>query len=176
MITLVYGQIGTGKSSLAVNLAHGRVEEQAFPARPRLLWIDALGELPGARPVHDHEAARAVSWTSPDLDVLWTAPPWWELFAALSDCSIVIDEADMYWPGSVIRDPALRSLLARCRHYGLDLLCITQRPSQTPPLVRSLAGEVYCLSLSILEDRQYVYRSWGLEPPRKPFRWVRWKA
>lgn len=169
MITLVFGLPGSGKSTLLRTFM-----------KPPYVVVDQLGEMPGRWLVSSLAHARRIDWTARDNRVVWTAPPHWEFFASLRGYTLILDEADMLWPNPSQLQPGrpgglhpCAALLARHRHFDIHIVAATQRPKQTPPLARDLAGEVYCFAMSG-EAGVYMKRYWNIVPPRVPFRWRRW--
>lgn len=171
MITLVFGLPGSGKSTLARSLL-----------RPPYVAVDRLGEMPGRWLVRSYPRdALLINWREPDQRAVWVDRPAWSFFSTLRGYTLLLDEADLLWPSPSMLQPGrpegvhpCADLVARHRHYGVRILASTQRPMQTPPLVRDLAGEVYCFALAS-EAAAYVRKYWGLEPPKAPYQWVRWR-
>ncbi len=171
MISLVFGLPGNGKSTYLRSI---------LADTEKYIVVDGMGELPAKWHIAQFpEHAKKLDWSTP-IQAIWTAPPNWAFWKTLKGYTIVIDEADMYWPNTSELQPSngvhpCSDFIARHRHYGLNIICATQRPIQTPPLVRDLAGEIVCFQLSS-EAGAYVKKYWGIEPPTEKYKWVRWRS
>lgn len=166
MIGLIFGRIGAGKTTLVRHL---------IGKRRRILYVDPFPTPAGVRAVYNWDDVAAIDWNAPDLIVHWAFEVDWEFFCGLANFLVIMDEADSYWSGSQIWGYE-RQFFTHSRHYGIDIICITQRPYQTPRQVRSICARMYCLALTDEADIRYVKKSFGVVPPQANFEYTFWHA
>lgn len=76
---------------------------------------------------------------------------------------LVIEEANLTYPNIVLPDGqrgADRAVL-QGRHYGIEILAVTQRPAVISTTLRSMCSEIYCLALTIPHDYKAVFEMIG---------------
>lgn len=167
-IRLVLGRTRTGKTTLARALVRD--------AR-RVVFVDPFPVPSAPTEVWTLEQADEIDWGAEELRVTWSGEPDYEFLETLDDIDLVIDDPDGgAWKGNQIRDIALRRIVTRHGHYGQRITIVTQRPSLLPPIVRTMASEVYCFCLTEPADRKYALEAWGLRPPGVPLEYASWIA
>lgn len=160
MIYLVTGTPGAGKTLYAVSQAIARIlgGEPGQVEGRRLV----VGGVPGL--LLDHELLDVPTWdpeakspeleerapSEPPLEVPYSGATWWQ-WCRPGDL-IVIDECQrLFRPmASGRRVPAHIAKLETHRHYGIDILLITQHPMLLHANVRNLVG-----------SHEHVRRLWG---------------
>ena len=174
-ITLVYGETGSGKSTAAKALLRERAH---------IFAIDPMGEYGGAD-WSVCETRRGVLNAVTDrirkgkrLKISYrcggayaTEAPW---LARAIYCfqmankgtvgvsphvTLVMEEANAYYPAQAIQSgPAqiFDELVLRGRHYGVNILAVTQRPSLISTTLRGNAGEIWAFHMPMDRDRKAV--------------------
>ncbi|WP_144153286.1 zonular occludens toxin domain-containing protein [Paraburkholderia sp. BCC1885] len=118
MMTLVTGTPGSGKTLLVVSML------EAYAKEGRRIWVDGIRGL-----LVDHTA----------VDEPWMRR-WWE-HVGPNDV-IVVDEVQRLWPPmsvSVKPSEDIEKLHVH-RHFGVDIIVITQHPNRMSKVVRDLIG------------------------------------
>lgn len=173
-IEFVCGRRGCGKSTLVKRL---------IKDRPRLLAIDPTGE-------YSAESTFTKCLTVDELKAavrrkkghgrfaLKTADPDM-MEAAISDVLIpwnrdydrhgqkvclVIEEANIFYDSKdVRRRPNLTGAILQGRHWGCEILAVTQRPGLVSPNLRGQARTWYVFALDYEDDRREILNKAGRE-------------
>ena len=137
----IFGSTGCGKSTLARSLCRklGEVERDVYVLDPMSNFSDWDG-------------AVEISISPDDFDLL---------AIGLSNATLFIDEADIYFNE---RDENFRErigLLQRGRHRGLQIVAISQRPTALPPIARGQLQKIFAFRLS-KKDTQMLADNFGL--------------
>ena len=139
MHSLIVGQTGTGKTTLACRLVaeyarrgiHSVVLDPILDGRWPTRWLTADPE-------------EFTSWA-----------------ATSRSCALWIDESgetigqyhrELFWAAT------------RARHLGHLSHFLTQRPAQLSPTVRNQCSRLYCFGLQSLNDCKSVAQDWGRTP------------
>lgn len=117
----VVGRMGSGKSYMAVRMAHQRLLAGAN------VCTNFSMKLP------------------PELSDRWTQFVGWDDFATLENCIVIIDEAQLYAPSNkTLQFPTVaRWKLAQARKFGLDVYWITQHENRINSILRDLTNIIY---------------------------------
>lgn len=134
-ITLIFGQGGCGKSTLAARLT------TRWPAW--CTWI------------HDPSANREL-WGHLGGHLCWLEKP-----PPVSDVFLILDELDLLYPPTGPRAPWVNEAFARGRHHNVRIIGCSQRPARVHPDVRTQATLVYLGHLSSPDDVKTCVKWWG---------------
>lgn len=171
-IAFVVGRRGSGKST--------RVAQLIRPVR-RVVAFDPIAEYGGIRceRIGDVRKALAANWGR-GFRVSYVPPANYEMQAAdeLSrllqraqqpyfdgrddrQITLVLEEADLAYPSSGKAPGALKALCLRGRHYGINIVAVSQRPTLVHPTLRGNARSWYVLPLDYDDDRREVLAKAG---------------
>lgn len=180
-IVFIFGRKGQGKSRFAKEIAkkamrEGRVvlvfdgngefapgSPRASDVIPKLRRFPMRGanEREGGLEDYLAEVVRKGKTFSASIE----APAWqFDAFCRFAkragNCLVIVDEVDLYCSPSYASD-ALKDLLRRGRHYGVDQVYLTRAPSELHrDITRQADGEVY-FSLSETLDLDWVAKRCG---------------
>lgn len=152
MIYLITGNMGTGKTSRAVNmilknedgLFKMTVEDGTVVDRPLYFChIDGLD----AKKFHAHELTKEQIQAAPLDEIL------------PKGAVLIVDEAHWTYPvrSSAAKVPEYVQKLSELRHEGFTLILLTQHPNQIDIFVRNLVSKHYHLERKAVGMRQYSW-------------------
>jgi DNA helicase HerA-like ATPase len=172
-IVFCVGTTGTGKTTLAYELAVKSAGERACP----LIIVDSAGVMraEGAVKIESPDASQEDETFKRIVETVWgsghhviyeprdeaDANRLFEAIRAGGNVVLLIDEAS-YWARGNSASPALLRLSRVHRHSGVDIFVTTQYPADLNPLLWNCKSEVYIFrnpssaSLERLEDECYL--------------------
>lgn len=152
--TFITGMSGSGKSVLARAMVRRAPHRRVIVCDPTMDWrtetswpaFNGVGQL--ARYFADPNPPQHVIVTVYDYPAEAVTLASWCMKAQAGFMHgrhrlrllLVLDEASGAMPSRGSLDPALKGLIERGRHYGIDVVAITQRPSQVHADMRSNSG------------------------------------
>lgn len=170
---LVLGKAGSGKSWWVKSQVRARQR-----SKPVLIW-DPEAEYAGARAERGVSGARVFHSTRALIagirasapgagsvlvvqSVASDFPPFAELVSRAGNCWLIVDEAHRTWRSTNISKEALY-LGQVCRHRGVDLWLIAQRPFGIHPDLRENKTRVVAFRLEGRADQRWLGDNFGAD-------------
>ena len=156
--------MGSGKSTLARTLL------RSAPQSNRVLIIDTLNEYDGETTTTLYELASRL--TAPTFRLAFRPFDMNEIDYAYGlalnakNLTILHDEIDLVCSAGYT-PKHLSNMIRRGRHYKIDLIACTRRPSEISRLLSSQAGVIYAFKVSEPRDLEYFTKMCGQDRANK---------
>jgi len=152
-VILVLGKRGSGKTYFTKTVILKRIRRPIF-------IFDPLGEYPGTKLNLKQIIAYIRKRKLPAIINFFSESDqeeeaFYRLIYKLGNCSLVMEEADIYTNPQYI-SPGLANLLKRGRHKNIDMVFITRRPAEINRLVSAQATTIISFFQNEPRDLQWL--------------------
>jgi hypothetical protein len=145
-----------------------------------VFYVDPTRQINGALQIRRYPDDAFRNWNVPRWSASWNVPdmdPDFEfIFSLPAPFTLVLEEFSVYVKAGQIWEPWLKRLLTEGRNYGIDIVIVSQFPSQVGPIVRILAHRVYALAMTEPKARQYLESWLEIDVPTENYQYVYWSC